>query len=64
MNIEVSHEPMYYRDIINLLSEIKLTLGGQGLLYTLNRHKSIKKYIVDYQRDSIAYYEKLIDSHN
>lgn len=42
-----------YNSLIQLLEQIKLVHGGQGLQSTLKRHKKIYNFLVTYQKKCI-----------
>lgn len=42
-----------YNSIMELLEQIKLTYGGEGLNATLKRHKKLMLFLQKYQKTSI-----------
>lgn len=53
-----------YNSIIQLLQEVKLVHGGQGLQSTLSRHKKLTFFLRDYQKRFIIDLEgKIQNSH-
>ena len=42
-----------YKDILQLLRDVKLTQGPSAVTATLQRHKSIKRFLFDYQKENI-----------
>lgn len=63
MKITISDQSTeLYSDLIDLLAEIKVSLGGEGLYHTLQRHKVIKDFILSYQTSQIIKFEQAIDN--
>lgn len=52
---------LLYQDIIDLLREIRLTLSPSDLKATLNRHVSIRNFLISQQKVEICDLEKRID---
>lgn len=42
-----------YNSIIQLLEQVKIVHGGQGLNATLSRHKKLMLFLTDYQKKLI-----------
>lgn len=42
-----------YSSIIQLLEQVKLTYGGEGLVQTLKRHKKVMLFLQKYQKTTI-----------
>lgn len=49
-----------YGSIIQLLQQVKLTYGGEGLIQTLKRHKKIMLFLQKYQKTTIIDLESKI----
>lgn len=50
-----------YEYIIRLLSDLKLTLGPEGLSATLRRHKKIFNWLIEYQSSELKIIEDNLD---
>lgn len=54
-----------YSSIIQLLEQVKLTYGGEGLIATLKRHKKLMLFLQKYQKTLIVDLEgKITDNLN
>lgn len=42
-----------YGSLMQLLEQVKLTYGGEGLIQTLKRHKKIMLFLQKYQKTTI-----------
>ena len=63
MKIELNDDKdLLYYDIIQLLREIRITLSPADLKATLNRHKAIMAFLLDYQKCSLKELEDRIDA--
>jgi hypothetical protein len=64
LNNSYLESPRYllYRDIITLLSDIKLTRGPLAVTSTLNRHKKIVTFLDDFQKRLFVDLNNAIDS--
>lgn len=49
-----------YNSIIQLLEQVKIVHGGQGLNATLSRHKKLMLFLTDYQKKLIIDLESKI----
>ena len=49
-----------YSNIMDLLKEVKLTYGGEGLNSTLKRHKKLMLFLQKYQKTTIIDLESKI----
>ena len=49
-----------YSSIIQLLNQVKLTYGGEGLNSTLKRHKKLMLFLQKYQKTTIIDLESKI----
>lgn len=47
-----------YEYVLDFLEQIKLVQGGTALSATLRRHSLLKEYMIQKQRDKIAYIEE------
>ena len=51
---------LLYDSVIKLLSEIKLAHGADFLNSTLRRHKKIKDFLLQYQKDKLSEFDDKI----
>lgn len=51
-----------YKDLISFLVEVKLVQGPKSVEATLFWHKTIRKFLQDYQKDKIKEFDKLMES--
>ena len=51
-----------YKKAINLLNEIRLTEGPEGIRPTLRRRPGLSKFIKAYQKSSLDELEKSLDN--
>ena len=49
-----------YGSLMQLLEQVKLTYGGEGLIQTLKRHKKIMLFLQKYQKTTIIDLESKI----
>lgn len=49
-----------YGSLIQLLEQVKLTYGGEGLVQTLKRHKKVMLFLQKYQKTTIIDLESKI----
>ncbi len=55
----VTKDMLYYR-LIELLHEVKLVQGNMALNSTLNRHRSVKEFLLQYQVDTLQDIEESV----
>lgn len=55
----VTKDMLYYR-LIELLTEVKLVQGNMALNSTINRHKDIKEFMLQYQVDTLQDIEESV----
>lgn len=53
-----------YNSIIQLLNEVKLVHGGQGLQSTIKRHRTLTNFLCEYQRKYIIDLESKISNNH
>ena len=58
---DVNKEFALYIDIVSLLEDIKLTIGGEALYYTLKKRKNILKFLKSYQTRKLDDFELQLD---
>lgn len=53
------HKPddILYLEIMQFLGEVKLLQGGDGLIATLRRHKGLKNFLIDKQKEHVEFFE-------
>lgn len=56
----ISDSDLAYSYAINLLQDLKLTQGPQGVFSTLRRHKELNSFLLSYQSDHLKSIEGLI----
>lgn len=59
-NKNLSQSDIAYSYAINLLQDLKLTQGPQGVFSTLRRHKELNSFLLSYQSDHLKSIEGLI----
>lgn len=58
---DVSKEFTLYTDIMSLLEDIKLTIGGEALYYTLKKRKNLLRFLKSYQTRKLDDFELQLD---
>lgn len=58
--VEYTRTQVYY-ELIDLLNDIKLTMGPLALSSTLNRHPSLKQLALDFQKLKLETLELSLD---
>lgn len=57
---EIEYENEIYSKTIDLLTEIKLTLGPTGLAGTLRKHPNLKEFVVKKQKERLEILDQKI----
>lgn len=55
----VTKDMLYFR-LIELLTEVKLVQGNMALNSTINRHKEVKEFMLQYQVDTLQDIEESV----
>lgn len=55
----VTKDMLYYR-LVEFLSEVKLVQGNIALNSTINRHRSVKEFLLHYQVDTLLDLEESV----
>lgn len=58
---EYYDEDKLYCDSLLFLQDLKVVLGPDGVNATLARHKDFKKFLLDYQRRRLEYFESQVE---
>ena len=51
-----------YKDLISFFTEVKLIQGPKSVEATLFWHKTIRKFLQDYQKERVTEFDKLMES--